>query len=116
MRSTRPTEVHQAVARISLTGQIAKPPITLHGTLDSLLPISQTSDTYAQMIHSAHRDHLFRYYRIENGNHLDALVDTYPTQLRPIAPCFQSALDALTQWLRVGHSGTVLDGAGCAVT
>jgi hypothetical protein len=100
---TRPAEVHQAVARISLTGRIAKPLITLHGTLDSLLPISQSSDAYAQMIRVAHRDPLFRYYRIENGNHIDSLVDTYPTQLRPIAPCFQSALDVLSEWLR-GHS------------
>jgi hypothetical protein len=57
------------------------------------------------MIHSASRDRLFRYYRIENANHIDALVDTYPPQLRPIAPCFQSATDAMATWLD-GHNPT----------
>ena len=50
--AARPPAVHEAVARISLTGRIARPLITLHGTLDSLLPISQDSDVYAAMIHS----------------------------------------------------------------
>jgi hypothetical protein len=98
--ATRPAEVHDAVHRISLTGRITRPLITLHGTLDSLLPISRDSDAYAAMIHSAGRDPLFRYYRVENGNHVDGLVDTYPTQLRPLAPCFQAAVDALAAWLR----------------
>ncbi|MFL6140855.1 MAG: tannase/feruloyl esterase family alpha/beta hydrolase [Labedaea sp.] len=98
--AARPGEVHEAVARISLTGRIARPLITLHGTLDSLLPISQDSDVYAAMIHSAGRDRLLRYYRIESGNHVDGLVDTFPDRLRPIAPCFTAAFDALAGWLR----------------
>ena len=34
------------------------------------------------------------------GNHVDGLVDAYPDQLRPLAPCFRSAFAALTGWLR----------------
>jgi hypothetical protein len=98
--ASRPPDVHDAVKRISLTGRIGKPLITLHGTLDSLLPISRDSDAYATMITAAHRDRLHRYYRIENGNHVDSLVDAFPGQLRPIAPCFISALDAMAGWLR----------------
>jgi Tannase and feruloyl esterase/3HB-oligomer hydrolase (3HBOH) len=95
--ATRPAAVHAAVKRISLTGRIQRPLITLHGTLDSLLPISQDSDVYARMIHTAHRDHLFTYLRVENGNHVDGLVDTYPDRLRPIAPTFLTAFDTLVR-------------------
>jgi hypothetical protein len=114
--AARPASVHDAVKRISLTGRIGKPLITLHGTLDSLLPISQNSDAYAAMITAAHRDRLHRYYRIENGNHVDSLVDAFPGQLRPIAPCFTSALDAMAGWLRgraPAPSTTVTTAAPC---
>ena len=39
---------------------------------------------------------MFRYVRVVGGNHVDGLVDVFPGQLRPIAPCFQDAVDALT--------------------
>lgn len=41
---TRPAEVRRAVAKIALTGHIGKPLVTLHGTLDTLLPIGEDSD------------------------------------------------------------------------
>jgi hypothetical protein len=114
--ASRPREVHRAVERISLTGRITRPMITLHGTLDSLLPISQDSDVYATMITAAHRDRLHRYYRIENGNHVDSLADAFPGRLRPIAPCFVTALDAMAGWLRgraPAPSATVPAGQPC---
>jgi hypothetical protein len=98
--ATRPASVHRAVARIGLTGRIGKPLITLHGTLDTLLPISQDSDAYARMIHDAGRADLFRHHRIENGTHVDGLVDAYPDQLEPLAPHFRTAFDELESWLR----------------
>ncbi len=94
--AARPREVRQAVARVSLTGRIRKPLITLHGTLDALLPITEDSDAYAAMVGDKR---LHRYYRIVGGNHVDGLYDSYPTALRPIAPCFLTAFDALTGWL-----------------
>ncbi len=98
--SSRPPSVARAVERISLTGRIGKPLLTLHGTLDTLLPITRDSDVYDRMITSAGRGALHRYYRIEGGNHVDGLVDTYPDQLRPLGPCFRTAFDALAGWLR----------------
>ena len=92
--------VHDALARISLTGKIKKPLLTLHGTLDALLPISTDSDVYAQMIADQHRDRLHRYYRIEGGNHVDSLMAYDPTHLRPILPCFRTAFDALVDWVQ----------------
>ncbi|TDQ05548.1 3HB-oligomer hydrolase 3HBOH [Labedaea rhizosphaerae] len=97
--ASRPAAVHRAVGKVSLTGRIDKPLITIHGTLDSLLPIAQDSDVYDRMITDAGRGALHRYYRFAGGNHVDGLVDAYPDRLRPLAPCFRSAFSALTGWL-----------------
>ncbi|MFE0477825.1 tannase/feruloyl esterase family alpha/beta hydrolase [Streptomyces sp. NPDC058947] len=101
--ASRPGEVAAAVARIGLTGRIGKPLITLHGTLDVLLPISRDSDVYARMVREAGRGPLHRYYRIEDGTHTDALADTHPDRLRPLTPCHRSAFTALENWLASGH-------------
>ncbi|GAA4597520.1 tannase/feruloyl esterase family alpha/beta hydrolase [Planotetraspora phitsanulokensis] len=100
--ASRPKSVHKAVERVSLTGKIKRPLIMVHGTLDSLLPISQDSDVYAKMIRDRHRDDLVRYYRIEDGNHVDGLYPAYPDQLRPLLPCFRSAFTALERWIGTG--------------
>lgn len=100
--AARPRSVHRAVARVSLTGRIRRPLITLQGTLDSLLPISQDSDVYARMVRSHGGSGEFRYYRIDGGNHVDGLYDAYPDRLRPILPCFRSAFAALEGW-SAGH-------------
>ena len=84
-----------AVAPIALTGKVKRPLLTVHGTYDVLLPISQDSDVYAAMT----PDRLHRYYRIEQGTHVDGLVDAYPDRLRPLAPCHRSAFVALERWL-----------------
>lgn len=95
----RPAEVHRAVERIALTGRIGKPLITLHGTLDTLLPISRDSDVYARMVVESGRADLHRYHRIEGGNHTDGLVDQFPDRLRPLAPRFRDAFAELETWL-----------------
>lgn len=109
--AARPRPVHDAVARISLTGRIGRPMFTLHGTLDALLPVAVQSDVYARMIAEQGRSGLHRYYRIEGGTHVDSLYDTFPDRLRPILPCYRAAFTALTTWVEQGEvpppSGTV---------
>ena len=95
--------VHDALARVSLTGAIEKPLVTLHGTLDTLLPIAIQSDVYARMVADRGRDGLHRYYRIEGGNHVDGLVGLDPLHLRPMLPCFRTAFDALVAWVEGGR-------------
>jgi hypothetical protein len=91
--------VHDALARVSLTGKIKRPLLTLHGTLDTLLPISTDSDVYAEMIADQGRTWQHRYYRIEGGNHVDSLMYLDPANLRPMLPCFRTAFDALRAWV-----------------
>jgi hypothetical protein len=97
--ASRPREVKRAVSRVSLTGRIGKPLITLQGTLDTLLPISRSGDVYASMIRTQGRAAKHRYHRIENGNHTDGLVDVYPDRLAPMAPEFQKSFTELAHWL-----------------
>ncbi|HYC43389.1 MAG TPA: tannase/feruloyl esterase family alpha/beta hydrolase [Noviherbaspirillum sp.] len=95
----RPQPVKDAVAAVSLTGRIGKPMITLHGTLDTLLPIRTNSDPYAELVKASGRGHLHRYYVVEDGNHVDQLYDVFPDRLRPIAPCYRAAFVALEHWV-----------------
>jgi hypothetical protein len=87
---------HAAVRKIALTGRIGRPLITLHGTLDALLPISRSGDVYAGMVGDRRP---FRYYRVAGGNHVDGLYAAHPDRLRPILPCFRSAFEALEGWV-----------------
>ncbi|GAC1358409.1 MAG: tannase/feruloyl esterase family alpha/beta hydrolase [Herpetosiphon sp.] len=95
----RPRAVQDAVGRVSLTGNIGKPMITLQGTLDTLLPIRTDSDVYAKMIQGAGSDVLHRYYRVEGGNHVDGFYNLFPDRLRPILPCYRAAFLALETWI-----------------
>jgi predicted esterase len=100
--ATRPKDVRRAVARIALTGRIRKPMVTLHGTYDTLLPISKNSDLYASMVRSQGKGKDHRYYRLEGGNHVDGLDDAYPDKLRPLLPCMRTAFTALEHWTAPG--------------
>jgi hypothetical protein len=73
--------------------------LTLHGTLDALLPIATDSDVYSRMVRAAGRGRLHRYYVIEEGNHVDGLYDDYPERLRPMLPCVRAAFMALERWV-----------------
>ncbi|TWD81462.1 3HB-oligomer hydrolase 3HBOH [Kribbella amoyensis] len=86
--ASRP-QAQKAVRRIALTGRIGRPLVTIHGTYDSLLPITKDSDEYAAMARRAGRSSLLEYQRVEAGNHVDGLVDTHPDQLVPLVPLLQ---------------------------
>jgi hypothetical protein len=119
--ASRPQAVRDAVARVSLTGAIGKPMLTLHGTLDALLPIRTDSDVYDGMVRRAGRGARHRYYVIEDGNHVDGRYDTHRDRLRPILPCYRAAFIALERWVEAGvapppsqlvrdpHSGDVVN-------
>ena len=99
----RPKAVRDAVRSVQLTGRIGKPMITLHGTLDTLLPPKTDSDVYTRLIGRRGLDGRHRDYRIEDGNHVDGLYSTYPDRLRPMLPCARAAFTKLTRWVETGR-------------
>lgn len=100
--ASRPEAVKDAVRSVSLTGKIGKPMITIHGTLDTLLPAATDSDVYDTLVDRAGSGALHRYYRVEDGTHTDGLYSAYPDRLRPLLPCARSAFDVLTAWVGRG--------------
>ena len=117
--ASRPDSVHRAVARVQNTGRIGRPMLTLHGTVDSLLPRETDSDVYTRLVAAAGRSGLHRYYVIEGGNHVDSFYGFFPDRLRPILPCYRDAFTALEAWVERGSppppSRSVPRGAGDVV-
>ncbi|QXJ23592.1 tannase/feruloyl esterase family alpha/beta hydrolase [Actinomadura graeca] len=99
---SRPRSVHDAVRRVSLTGRIARPLISVHGTLDVLAPISKTGDVYAKMVRDSGRGSLHRYYRVPGGTHTDGFSAAFPTLVRPMQSDFLTAFDRLVAWTQRG--------------
>ncbi|AHY45898.1 Tannase and feruloyl esterase [Rubrobacter radiotolerans] len=109
--SERPESVREAVRKVELTGAIGKPMITLHGDIDTLLPIRTDSDVYRGLIERSGNGDIHRYYTVEEGDHVDSFHDRYPDRVRPILPCHRAAFDALEGWVENGEkppaNGTV---------
>ncbi|RKS70865.1 tannase/feruloyl esterase [Actinomadura pelletieri DSM 43383] len=99
---SRPREVHAAVRRVSLTGRIARPLISVQGTLDVLTPSSEYGDVYAGMVRKAGREKLHRYYRVPGGTHTDGLSGAFPGLVRPMQSDFLTAFDRLVAWTQRG--------------
>lgn len=101
--ASRPDAVKDAVRRIELTGHIGKPMITLHGSLDALLPPATDSDVYDELVDAAGKGKRHRYYTIADGTHTDGLYDTFPDRLRPLLPCARRAFTLLVAWVERGQ-------------
>ncbi|MFI0484223.1 tannase/feruloyl esterase family alpha/beta hydrolase [Actinomadura sp. 9N215] len=99
---SRPRQVHAAVRRVSLTGRIQRPLISVQGTLDVLTPISKNGDVYAEMVRKAGRGNLHRYHRVPGGTHTDGLSGAFPTLVRPMQSDFLTAFDRLAAWTQRG--------------
>jgi hypothetical protein len=132
----RPERVKEAVEKVSLNGDIGKPMITLHGTYDVLLPMRLHSDRYRALIENQGEGDMHRYYKIENGNHVDSYFDhgyrKEPAYVRPILPCYWAAFQEMEEWVEtegansqppgnrmVPHptpEGTVADANSCTIS
>jgi hypothetical protein len=94
---------HEAMRRVALTGDLRRPMLTLHGTLDALLPIRTDSDVYRPMVRRQGRAALHRYYRVPDGTHVDGLHAEYGDRVRPLLPCARRAFVRLTRWVEDGR-------------
>jgi hypothetical protein len=99
--ASRPSEVGQALERVSLTGRIGKPLLQLQGTLDTAVT-PRDSRLYATMIANHGRGAMTRLYEVEGGSHFEDLYTSHPGLLRPMLPCFRDAFEALEQWTKDG--------------
>ena len=117
--STRPG-VADALRGLTLTGKLKRPMLSLHGDLDTLLPIDLHGTRYAELVAEQHRSRLHRLYVVERGQHVDSFVTAFPEgALRAMLPCYTDAFDALVAWVEQGveppASGPVERVAGAAI-
>jgi hypothetical protein len=101
--ASRPAAVKEAVRSVELTGEVRRPMITVHGTLDALLPPATDSDVYDDLVEAAGQAKHHRYYSIEDGTHTDGLYTAFPDRLRPLLPCARSAFDRMVAWVEKGQ-------------
>ena len=59
-----------------LTGDIGKPPLTLHGTFKALLPIRTDSDVHRLLVKQAGHGDIHRYHVIDADKHVGSYYDT----------------------------------------
>jgi hypothetical protein len=92
--------VFDSVAAVATTGKIKKPLITVAGTMDALLLIEHQARAYEAAVNASRkgnndqRNAQYRLYEVQNGNHIESFVNTYP-QLVVIQPHAQKAFDLL---------------------
>ncbi|WP_043475935.1 tannase/feruloyl esterase family alpha/beta hydrolase [Kitasatospora sp. MBT66] len=98
--ASRPESVHRAVERISLTGNIKRPLISIQGTLDALTPPATFGDVYDRMVTAAGRAPLHRYVHVPGGTHTDGLVVIDTKTYKPMLPSFVAAFNELEGWAR----------------
>jgi len=103
----RPQAVKQAIAQISLTGNIQKPLISLAGTWDVQIDSLYHSVGYQNLINVIGQGDKHRLYLIERGNHLDGLVGNPKIdpdhKLQAILPYYHQAFDILVDWVEKGN-------------
>jgi hypothetical protein len=102
--SSRPLEVRKRLASLATTGAIGRPLLSLHGSLDCLLPPAVHAIPYAQAVRAQGRQHLHRLYLIERGSHVDAFAAALPTAaVQIMLPHVHRAFDLLVNWVEHGQ-------------
>jgi hypothetical protein len=100
---TRQAIVAQTVSKFEVTGAIPAPLITVHGTLDALIPLKAHSRKYAAAVQSSGHSDIYRLYEIQNGTHIDGFQALIP-DLVLMMPHAHHAFDLLVDWVENGHA------------
>ena len=100
---TRPENVRNNIATFANNGIVRKPLISVHGTLDALIPLIGHARAYKDMVERAGYSQNYRLYEVQNGNHLDSLMGATVGKQLPnlelIQPHAHQAFDLLEDWV-----------------
>jgi hypothetical protein len=99
----RPQEVKDAVAKISLTGNIQKPIISVAGTWDVQIHPLHHAVGYRNLIERSGKAGMHRLYLIDQATHLDGLAG-HPQvdpnhRMQAVLPYYHQAFDLLIDWV-----------------
>jgi pimeloyl-ACP methyl ester carboxylesterase len=120
---TRPESVRKTIDTFANSGIVRKPLISVHGTLDALIPLKGHARPYKAMVEARGYGQNYRLYEIQNGNHFDNLKGGRPGQQLPnlelIQPHAHKAFNLLEAWVERGiaappsqcvlREGTIID-------
>jgi hypothetical protein len=100
----KPLHLSPRVGQISTDGDIARPLISLQGTMDALLPIVHHGRAFRDAVVGAGRAALHRYYEVQNGNHIERYRQSCCNfvQLEFIQPHAHRAFGLLVDWVERG--------------
>jgi hypothetical protein len=100
----QPYHLSPRIGQISTGGHILRPLITVHGTMDALLPLGRHARPFRQSVVEAGRANLHRLYEIQNGNHIERYRQNCCNfiQLEFIQPHAHQAFHLLVDWVERG--------------
>jgi predicted esterase len=104
MARRKPFHLSPRVAKISTDGNIERPLITIHGTMDALLPIARHARPFRDAVAAAGKAAMHRLYEVQNGNHIERYRQSCCnfTQLEFLQPHAHDAFHRLVAWVESG--------------
>lgn len=104
--TTRPESVRKEIQKFENSGKIGKPLISVHGTLDALIPLKGHGRPYKAKIEAQGFGQNYRLYEVQNGNHLESFKGPAPGAQLPnlelIQPHAHRAFELLEAWVEQG--------------
>jgi hypothetical protein len=94
----RRKQLRNELADLANSGQVTRPLISVHGTLDALIPLLGHARPYQELVRSRGLAANHRLYEVQNGNHLESFKARLPT-LELIQPHAQRAFTLLEDWV-----------------
>jgi len=100
----KPFHLSPRLGRISTEGDIRRPLLTIHGTMDTLLPIQRHARPFRDAVLAAGKGDLHRLYEVQNGNHIERYRQSCCnfTQLEFLQPHAHEAFRRLVAWVESG--------------
>ena len=102
----KPFHLSPNIGHISTGGDIARPLITIHGTMDALLPIGRHARPFRDAVVEAGKGSLHRLYEVQNGNHIERFGQSSFNfrQLELLQPTAHASFQRLVQWVEEGSA------------
>jgi hypothetical protein len=100
----KPFHLSPAIGQISTGGNIARPMITIHGTMDALLPLTRHARPYRDAVVESGKGSLHRLYEVQNGNHIERFGQSAFNfrQLELLQPTAHDSFRRLVYWVEDG--------------
>jgi pimeloyl-ACP methyl ester carboxylesterase len=94
------------IGKISTSGDIKRPMLTIHGTMDALLPIKRHARPYRDAVVEAGKGGMHRLYEVQNGNHIERFGQSAFNfrQLELLQPHAHNAFGMLVDWVEGGKA------------